>query len=207
MGLAAVIGVVAGAATPVDTAITQALVGWNAGVWAYLALMAWMMALADHGHLRRLALAYDQGAALTLSLVVAAAVASLVAIVVELAWSRQAPTGAAPWTHLLLTASTVVAGWLLLPVVFTLSYASHYYRPRVPDGLKFPDEDPHFQPNYADFLYFSFTLAVAAQTADVQVTSRAMRKLVLLQSVLSFAFNTAILALAINIAAGLLPSG
>jgi uncharacterized membrane protein len=95
----------------------------------------------------------------------------------------------------------------LLPVVFTLSYASHYYRPRVPDGLKFPDEDPHFQPNYADFLYFSFTLAVAAQTADVQVTSRAMRKLVLLQSVLSFAFNTAILALAINIAAGLLPSG
>ena len=93
-----------------------------------------------------------------------------------------------------------------LPVVFTLSYASHYYRHTPPAGLKFPDDSEHFQPNYVDFLYFSFTIAVAAQTADVVITRRPMRRLVLLQSVLSFTFNAAILALAINIAAGLLPA-
>ena len=90
-------------------------------------------------------------------------------------------------------------------MVFTLNYASHYYRHRPPAGLRFPDDDPQFKPNYADFLYFSFTIAVAAQTADVVITSRPMRRLVLLQALLSFGFNTAILALAINIGAGLLP--
>lgn len=206
MSMAVFIGVAAGLAAPAGSPVSQTLVGWNVGVWSYLALMAWMMVRADHGHLRRTALAYDQGAAVVLGLVVAASVASVVAIVVELAWVQQGHARAEAWPHLLLAASTLVGAWLLLPVVFTLSYASHYYRPQVPDGLRFPDEDPHFQPNYADFLYFAFTLAVAAQTADVVVTSRAMRKLVLLQAVLSFAFNAAILALAINIAAGLLPA-
>jgi uncharacterized membrane protein len=105
----------------------------------------------------------------------------------------------------LLAVSTVVGAWLLLPVVFTLNYASHYYHQAPPAGLKFPDDDPKFQPNYVDFLYFSFTIAVAAQTADVVITCRPLRRLVLLQAVLSFAFNAAILALAINTAAGLLP--
>lgn len=207
LSLAVAVGVAIGATAPVESLVVHVLVGWNAGVWVYLALMAWMMARADHGHLRRIALSLDDGAAAVLALVVAASVASVVAIVVELAWARQGHGGSVSWGHALLAASTLVGAWLLLPVEFTLSYASHYYRPQVPDGLKFPDEDPHFQPNYADFLYFAFTLAVAAQTADVVVTSRAMRKLVLLQAVLSFAFNAAILALAINIGAGLLPSG
>lgn len=207
MSTAVLLGLLASLLAPAGSLVTQALVGWNAGVWTYLALMAWMMASADHGHLRRIALAYDQSAAVVLGLVVAATLASVVAIVVELAWLRHGAAGTPPWGHVLLAAATLIGAWLLLPMVFTLSYASHYYRPHVPDGLKFPDEDPQFQPNYADFLYFAFTLAVAAQTSDVVVTSRAMRKLVLLQSVLSFAFNAAILALAINIAAGLLPSG
>lgn len=206
MSLAAGVGLAAGLLAPGSTPVAQGLVGWNVGVWTYLGLMGWLMVRADHGHLRRSALAQTPGAAVVLGLVVGASIASLVAIVAELAWTRHMP-GAGPvaLAHVLLAASTVVGAWLLLPVVFTLNYASHYYRHRPPAGLRFPDEDPAFQPNYADFLYFSFTIAVAAQTADVVVTSRPMRRLVLLQSVLSFAFNAAILALAINIAAGLLP--
>ena len=69
--------------------------------------------------------------------------------------------------------------------------------------MKFPEPDEGFRPDYADFLYFSFTIAVASQTADVSITNRPMRRLVLLQSVLSFAFNTTILAFTINIAASL----
>ncbi|MEO7008621.1 MAG: DUF1345 domain-containing protein, partial [Caldimonas sp.] len=57
--------------------------------------------------------------------------------------------------------------------------------------------------DYADFLYFSFTIAVAAQTADVSVSTRRMRRLTLTQSILAFVFNTTILAFSINIAASL----
>jgi uncharacterized membrane protein len=206
MSMAVLMGLVAGWAAPASTLIGRVLMGWNVGVWAYLALMAWVMLRADHAHLRRSAIAQTPGAAVVLGLVVCSSVASLAAIVAELASIRHGQAGAPlALVHVALTVSTVAGAWLLLPVVFTLNYASHYYRHRPPAGLRFPDDDPHFQPNYADFLYFSFTIAVAAQTADVVITSRPMRRLVLLQALLSFGFNAAILALAINIAAGLLP--
>ncbi len=106
------------------------------------------------------------------------------------------------------TLATVTGSWLLVAVLFTLNYASLYYRDAADgepgSGLRFPDDDPAaFRPDYVDFLYFSFTIAVAVQTSDVEVTTRSMRKLVLMQSVLGFAFNTLLLALTINIAAGL----
>jgi uncharacterized membrane protein len=106
--------------------------------------------------------------------------------------------------HGALAVSTVLSAWLLLPMVFTLSYAAQYHLGGARASLRFPEAEEGFNPHYSDFLYFAFTIAVAAQTSDVCVTSSAMRRLVLLQAVLSFAFNTAILALAVNIAAGLL---
>jgi uncharacterized membrane protein len=65
----------------------------------------------------------------------------------------------------------------------------------------FPGSEPGFEPDHTDFLYFSFTIAVTAQTSDVGVTTRAMRMLVLAQSILSFVFNTTILAFSVNAAA------
>ena len=96
---------------------------------------------------------------------------------------------------------TVIGSWLLLPMLFALTYASEYYGADPDCGLSFPGATPKFEPEHTDFLYFSFTIAVTAQTSDVGVTSRAMRRLVLGQSVLSFVFNTTILAFAINAAA------
>jgi len=78
-----------------------------------------------------------------------------------------------------------------------------YYRVAHGSGLQFPGADEAFKPDFVDFLYFSFTIAVASQTADINVSSPAMRRLVLIQSVLSFAFNAAVLALTINIAASM----
>ncbi len=89
------------------------------------------------------------------------------------------------------------------PKEFALRYASIYYASPRGSGLQFPDDNPHFTPDYGDFLYFSLSIAVASQTSDVSVSTQAMRRLVLLQSLLSFTFNTAILAFTINIAAGL----
>ena len=200
---AAAVGLLGTLALPVHWPwTTRALVGWNLAVWLYLLLIALLMLRADHGHVRRTAISQAQGAAVVLSVVVVAAIASIAAIVLELATAKAAPGGTA-WPHLLFAASTVVGAWLLLPVLFALDYASRYYRSLPAGGLAFPGADEHFHPDYTDFLYFSFTIAVASQTADIAITSRPLRRLVLLQALLSFAFNAAILALTINIAAGL----
>jgi uncharacterized membrane protein len=106
-------------------------------------------------------------------------------------------------SHVLFALATVAGSWLLLPTLFTLTYASVFYRTAQGSGLKFPDDSGALRPDYADFLYFAFTIAVAAQTSDISVSTRDMRRLVLLQSVLAFVFNTAILAFTINIAASL----
>ena len=181
--------------------ITRALIGWNAGVWLFLVMVGWLMLKADHEHLRRSAIAQAEGAAVVLTIVVVAVVFSIVAIVVELAGAKQGPHHAVP--HVLFALVTVAGSWLLLPTLFAMNYASLYYRTQHGTGLHFPDPDKTFRPDYADFLYFSFTIAVASQTADVSISTRPMRRLVLLQAFLSFAFNTTILALTINIAASL----
>jgi uncharacterized membrane protein len=180
----------------IEHAVTRSLLGWNVGVWLFLALIGLLMLRAGALGLR------DRGAAQVLALVIVAAVVSIVAIVIELS-AAKAPDAHHALPHVLFALATVTGSWLLLPTLFALNYASLYYRGTRGGGLKFPEPDDAFKPDYADFLYFSFTIAVACQTADVTITNRPMRRLVLLQSVLSFAFNTTILAFTINIAASL----
>ncbi|MES1161920.1 MAG: DUF1345 domain-containing protein [Rhizobacter sp.] len=203
MFLCALIGTLFGLFVPgVDHAVTRSLLGWNVGVWLFLVLIGAMMMRADHDRLRRTAVAQAEGAAIVLTLVVSAAVVSIVAIVIELS-AAKGPEAHHALPHILFALTTVVGSWLLLPTLFSLNYASLYYRSERGGGLKFPEPDAAFKPDYSDFLYFSFTIAVASQTADVSITNRSMRRLVLLQSLLSFVFNTTILAFTINIAASL----
>ena len=103
-----------------------------------------------------------------------------------------------------MTGLTVVLAWTFTHIIFTLHYANLYYRPHkdgVPGGLDFPGDEP---PDYRDFLYYAFVIGCAAQTADVATTSRDMRLVSLAHGVIAFAFNTAILALMINVGASLL---
>jgi uncharacterized membrane protein len=181
--------------------VARALMGWNAGVWLYLALIALMMVRADHTHLRRVAAVQAEGAPVVMLVVVLAALVSLAGIVAELSVAKVPGTPHA-WPHLLFALVTVIGSWLLIPMNFTLTYASVFYAASK-RGLLFPDRDPAFEPHYSDFLYFAFTIAVASQTADIAVASPAMRRLVLLHAIVSFAFNTAILAFAINVAASM----
>ena len=200
---AAAVGVLAALVLPGTLGpVTRALFGWNLAVWTYLVLALVLMLRADHEHLRRVALVQAEGASTVLVGAVLAAVASLAGIVVELAAARlPGATHALP--HMLFALATVAGSWLLLPTLFALAYASRYYQQTPGVGLKFPSQDPAFKPDYMDFLYFSFTIAVASQTADVSIDSPAMRRLVLMQALLSFAFNTAVLAFSINIAASM----
>jgi uncharacterized membrane protein len=185
-----------------STPVTRALIGWNVAVWLYLGLAGWTMWHADHQRLRRVALAQAETVHTVLAIVVVACVVSLIGVVVELS-AAKLPGASHAWPHLTLAFATVTGSWLLLPTMFTLSYASRYYRVAPGGGLQFPGADAAFHPDYGDFLYFSFTIAVAGQTADVNVATSPMRRLVLLQALLSFAFNTAILALTINTVAGM----
>jgi len=196
------VGIAVLLAAPSERLVTRLLFGWNAAVWLYLAQAFWVMWRSDHRHLRRTAIAQAEGAGAVLTVVTGAAVASMAAIALELAAVKGTSAGHA-LPHVAFALVTVAGSWLLLPTLFSLSYASLFYRSPEGHGLVFPNASADDPPAYWDFLYFSFTIAVALQTADVALCSTSMRKLVLLQSVLSFAFNTAILALMVNIAANL----
>jgi uncharacterized membrane protein len=197
----AIVGGIAGVAWPeLGSLLARALLGWNVFVWLYLITLVIVLVRADEGHIKRAGLAQAESAATVLAIVVSAAVISLIAVVLELIAAK----AAGPHHmlgHLVFGAVTVFGSWLLLPTLFALTYASAYYGPEPDVGLAFPASPPNFEPDHTDFLYFSFTIAVTAQTSDVGVTTRTMRRLVLSQSVLSFVFNTTILAFSINAAA------
>jgi uncharacterized membrane protein len=196
------VGAGAGLAFPSPSeTVTRLLVAWNGTVWVYLALAGWLMARATHERVRRIAEREDKGAAIILATMSLGAIASVAAILLELATARSLPAGER-LAHYAFTGATLVGSWCLLATLFTFHYARTYYRSPVQHrALRFPEQEA--TPDYWDFLYFSFTIAVAAQTSDVSVVSRSMRRIVLAQSVLSFFFNFAILGLSINIAAGL----
>lgn len=177
---------------------SRALLGWNLVVWIYLPLAMWMM-LGRSGstNVQKRARALADGAPVMLLLAVLGALASLAAITLELQHAHQTHDP----RYVVLALATVTGSWLLLPVEFGLAYASIYHREgSKAHGLEFPGDDG--SPDYADFLYFSITVAATSQTSDVTVSSRPMRRLVLMQALLSFVFNTGVLALSINILAG-----
>ena len=182
-------------------ALTRALLGWTCGVWTYLVLIFLLMRRADAQHLKQRARAQNDGVVAVLLLAIVGALASLAAIALELRQVRHGLDFVQGWPYLLLAVTTVAGSWLLLPAEFALAYASLYHRGTGPHGLEFPGNDE--LPDYSDFLYFAVTLAATSQTSDVAVSARPMRRLVLVQAVLSFLFNTGVLALTINVLAGL----
>ncbi|MFB6327347.1 DUF1345 domain-containing protein [Pantoea deleyi] len=179
------------------------LIGWNVWAWLYLCILWIRMLRTDAAGIRRIAQQQDQSAALVLGMVIVACVVSMVAILSELP-ALKSLTGTPRLMHLLLTALTLIASWAMLPTAFAMHYAHQHYLYRSSDltPLIFPEKKAN--PGYWDFLYFSFTIAVASQTADVATGTTALRRLALLQSVISFIFNLAILGLSVNVGAGLL---
>lgn len=181
--------------------ISHCLIGWNVGVWLYLLLILIRTFRANADDARRISMVEDENAGLVLVTVCIAAIASLAAIVLELAGSKDLASNEKALRYAF-TGVTIVGSWLLIGVIFSLHYARLYYTwPGKDPALRFADGEHN--PDYWDFLYFSFTLSVAVQTSDVGVATRGLRKVVLAQSLIGFLFNTAILGFSINIAAGL----
>lgn len=176
------------------------LLAWDAGSLLYLILAWTMFARSSPEDLHRRASAEDEGALVILVLTIVAAVFSLVAIGAELSGIHSAGADRAP--RVSLAVGTIVCSWFFLHTIFAIHYAHVDYDEKARAWpLNFPGDE---SPDYWDFLYFSFNLGAAAQTSDVAITKGSLRRVVLAHTVLSFLFNTTVLALAVNVGAGLL---
>ncbi|WP_110971068.1 DUF1345 domain-containing protein [Pseudomonas huaxiensis] len=202
LSAAALTGILGGFFIPAGDTVQHVLAGWNLAVWLYLTLVLVLTLGATPEKVRRTADVEDENAALVLFVVSIAAVASLAAVTLQLAGSRDLH-GQEMVLHYAYTGLTVAGSWLLIGTIFSLHYARLFYTSDSSEPLlRFADGERH--PDYWDFHYFSFTLSVAVQTSDIGVGGRGMRRVVLAHSVIGFVFNTAILGFTLNIAAGLL---
>ncbi|AXC50934.1 DUF1345 domain-containing protein [Paracoccus suum] len=194
------LGAVAALAIP-GTLIHRLMIGADV-LFAFYLLTTWLMArhltpddLAEHAR------AEDEGIGIIMVIALCAVAISLVAIFEALAssdasnWARFAPLISVP------------LGWVAVHTLFTFRYSHLWYAPGDdPDenaegsggGLDFGENCP--RPGLIEFFYYSFTVAMTAQTSDVAVTSADMRRLTLMQAVLSFLYNTVLIALAVNAA-------
>ena len=214
LGLGAGAGLLAVGCAPAHfTPLARAVLGWDGFAALSLALIVLNMYLADVADIRRVAASEDLPRTAASVVVIAGALASLVAVV-GLLGSLNHVAGPAKVGHLAVGLGAVALAWTLVHCVFTLNYAHTYYDTDAHGhdrgGLVFPDDadktDPadKLEPNYLDFAYFSFVLGMTAQTADVAISSRAIRRTALLHGLISFLFNTAIVALTIGTVGGML---
>jgi uncharacterized membrane protein len=183
----------------------RAAIAADIGAVVYLAI-AFRMMLTHVGELiRKRAAAQDDGSAVILAVVLVAIALSFWTIFGVLSEAKEV-SGAAKAMYTALAAGTIMLAWLVTQVVFTFHYAHEFYRPddtaeKRAGGLEFPKDG---SPDYWDFFYFATSIGAASQTSDVAIRTKALRRLVTLHATISFFFNTAVLALAINIGASLI---
>jgi uncharacterized membrane protein len=177
---------------------TRVVVGWDLGVALYLVLAFHMMARSDVSLMRRRAAEQDEGQFAILMLTVAAALASLAAIFAEVGGGRH-PGEPRQLIQVVLAILTLALSWAFVHTMFALHYAHEFYDETDGGGLAFPGDLP--EPDYWDFVYFSLVIGMTSQVSDVVITSQLIRRTVAAHGLVAFVFNTALLALTINLAA------
>ena len=172
-------------------------------------VMVWITFLSSHPReVRKIAKLQDWSRTMLFAFVITAAVISLAAVYFLLKSAKAHNKNVLG--HILLAIAAVFVSWWLVHTIFTTRYAHMYYdadkddgSPRKGGGLNFPDE---CDPDYLDFVYFSFVIGMTFQVSDVEISSRQIRRLAWLHGLISFIFNTAIVALSINVISGLVSS-
>lgn len=185
-------------------ATTTAVLAWDIGVVIYLLLAALLFTTERSSRMAADAVRQQEGEWTIFGITIAAALVSLAAVFGEFARTKDLQQ-AQRNLHIALVAITLCVSWLMMHATFAFRYAHEYYSkdlggPDIDRGLEFPGEQ---MPDYLDFVYFALVLGMTFQVSDVQITARKMRRLATVHGLLSFGFNTIILALTVNIAAGL----
>jgi uncharacterized membrane protein len=197
--------------TVLAVGVLTAVVIWVVGSWDFALLVGWLAAALTYtvwvwARIGRMgaeetrihATREDPSRPLADALLVIASVASLgIVAFVLLQSSPRGDVGSAIIAGLAI--ASVAFSWALIHTLFTLRYASLYYRGE-PGGVNFNQNDP---PDYGDFAYLSFTLGMTYQVSDTALGSRAFRMTALRHALLSYLFGAVILATIINLLAGL----
>jgi uncharacterized membrane protein len=184
------------------------LVTWIAFAVSII-VMDWVIILTSHPkEVRTIARIEDSSRTLIFIFVLISSLVSTLAIFFLLKSSKQLSPQVVTG-HVLLGMASVIASWTLVHTIFTLRYAHMFYTTDTDDdgkkkqlgGLQFPGDEK--EPDYLDFVYFSFVLGMTFQVSDIEISSRQIRRLAWVHGMISFAFNTAIVALSINVISGL----
>jgi uncharacterized membrane protein len=175
--------------------VTRALLGWDICIAVYLLLVFIMVVRSGLAHIKRNAALQDDGRFVILMVAALGAFASIAAIVLELGASHHSASA------LTLATVTIALSWAAVHTIFALHYAHEYYRGAKPGGLQFPSGDQHENADYWDFVYFSFVIGMTAQVSDVGITDKTIRRTATAHGIVSFIYNTALVALMVNIAA------
>lgn len=204
LALGAVAGVGAGFAIPALALSSCFILGWDVACLGFIGLMAPRLVGAAPEAIRAHAAQDDEGRGAILALMTLACAFSVAAVAKELGLAR-VDHGLTQTAHVVFAFVTVTLSWAMMQLLFAVHYAHEFYSPdangkRDAGGLAFPGGEA---PDYWDFLHFSVVIGVAAQTADVAFTSKALRRVGTMHSVAAFIFNTLIVALTINLVAGL----
>ncbi len=186
---------------------TRAVVSWDLTCLWFLVLTLLHMRRQSLPDLKAHVAAQDEGQGIIVAVVAIAAMAGLWTVGVELSVAKVA-TGWGKDVRIALALVTVSLSWFTTQIIFALHYAHEYYAPDkttpeeddVVGGLQFPGDE---EPDIWDFVHFAVIIGVAGQTADVAFTRRRLRRIGTVHGLIAFVFNTAVLALTINLLAGL----
>jgi uncharacterized membrane protein len=174
------------------------LTGWDTTATVFIAWVLWMAYGKDAAATAALATLEDDSRAAADVLLVAASVASLVSVAVGLVKATdERGMGEAAITALAVL--TVILSWAAVNAVFTLHYARLYYTEQ--GGIEFNDEA---EPDYHDFAYVALTIGMTYQVSDTNLTTKSIRRTAMRQALLSYVFGTFVVAMTINLLAGLL---
>jgi uncharacterized membrane protein len=202
--LAAIVLGVAAALLPPDPIgpMLRAAIGWDIGVVAYLVLILTMAGRATPQSMHRRAQLEDATRWVFLAMMASAAWFSMFALLGVVHEARGA-SGHLSLALTVLAGTTILLSWVFAHTAFAVHYAHEFYADLAAKrsaGLLFPGGSK--EPDYWDFLYFSFVVGMTCQVSDVQVAARFWRRLVLAHGIVAFLFNTVVLALSINLLAG-----
>jgi uncharacterized membrane protein len=199
-------GLVAAPLIPGDISrTTRVILAWDFGVIVFLVLAAFLFTTERLNRMAADAQAQEEGEWTVFWLTIAAVTFSFIAVIDEFSAMKGLPP-AQRSLHVILVAVTLLVSWLMTHTTFAFRYAHEYYEidpggTGIAGGLEFPSEK---RPDYLDFLYYALVLGMTFQVSDVQITARKFRRLAAAHGLLSFIYNTVILALTVNIAAGML---
>lgn len=202
----AVAGIVLFSTRNTLSAASLILLTWSTFAFSVV-LLDWIVILTCHPKgVRGMAGLADSSRTMIFIFIMIAAIVSLGAIVFLLKSPKDA-TETQVTGHVLLSMGAVIISWCMVHTIFTMRYAHMYYdndtddgKKKASGGLQFPGGE---EPDYLDFVYFSFVLGTTFQVSDIEIASRPIRRLALVHGLISFAFNTVILALSINVVSGL----